>query len=77
MRRAVITLEGDEVPEIRGALAPEGGRELPRARVGLAGDHAHLTITIEAEDTSALRAALNSYLRWAEVAAAASREASG
>jgi len=77
VRRAVITLEGDEVPEIRGALAPEGGRELPRARVGLAGDQDHLTITIDAEDTSALRAALNSYLRWAEVAAAASREASG
>jgi len=75
VNRATITLEGDEVPEIRGALAPEGGRDVPRARVSVRGEAKRLTITLEADDTSALRAALNSYLRWAEVAAAVSREA--
>jgi len=75
MRRAVITLEGEEVPEVRGALSPEGGRDLPRARVVLAGEGRSLQITIDADDTAALRAALNSYLRWSEVAAAVSREA--
>jgi len=75
MRRAVITFEGEEVPEVRGALAPEGGRELPRARVTLGGRRGALTITIDADDTAALRAALNSSLRWAEVAAGVSREA--
>jgi tRNA threonylcarbamoyladenosine modification (KEOPS) complex Pcc1 subunit len=75
MRRAVITLEGDEVPEVRGALAPEGGRDVPRARIFLAGGDRSLTITIDADDTAALRAALNSYLRWSEVAASVSRGA--
>jgi tRNA threonylcarbamoyladenosine modification (KEOPS) complex Pcc1 subunit len=75
MRRAVIRLEGDEVPEVRGALAPEGGRDLPRARVSLSGAGTALTITIEADDTASLRAAMNSTLRWAEIAAGVSREA--
>jgi KEOPS complex subunit Pcc1 len=75
VRRAVISIEGDEVPEIRGALAPEGGQDIPRAHVDLTGEGKELTITIEAEDTSALRAALNSYLRWATVAAGVSQEA--
>ena len=33
-----------------------------------------LVLRIEAEDTGALRAALNSYLRWADVASGVVRE---
>ncbi|MGQ0797542.1 MAG: KEOPS complex subunit Pcc1 [Methanobacteriota archaeon] len=74
-RRATITLEGPEADVVRRALAPESGRDVPKARVGLRGGGRRLTLTIDADDTSALRAAVNSYLRWADVAARVVREA--
>lgn len=74
MRRATITLDGPEADIVRRALAPEAGRDVPKARVALSGRGRRLTITIDAEDTSALRAAVNSYLRWADVAARVRRE---
>ena len=47
------------------ALAPETKRPTTsRSRVQLEGKGKRLTIRIEANDTSALRATLNSYLRW-------------
>ncbi len=69
MPRAAITLEGPEASVVREALAPEAGRDVPKARVSISGSGKKLTITIEAEDTGALRAAVNSYLRWSDVAA--------
>ena len=75
MPRAEIRIEGDEVPILKQALAPEAGREIPKARVRVAGRGHSLIVSIDAEDTGALRAALNSYLRWADVAANVIREA--
>ncbi|OGS49337.1 MAG: hypothetical protein A3K68_02260 [Euryarchaeota archaeon RBG_16_68_13] len=69
MRRATITLEGPEAPVVLQALRPEAGRDVPKARVRVSGRRGAVTLTIEADDTSALRAAVNSYLRWADVAA--------
>ena len=47
------------------ALAPELTREVPRARAELARTGpASLALRILAEDTSACRAALNTYLAW-------------
>ncbi len=69
MPRATITLEGPEASVVRQALAPEAGRDVPKARVHVSGSGRKLTITIDAEDTGALRAAVNSYLRWSDVAA--------
>ncbi len=69
MPRATITLEGPVASVVRQALAPEAGRDVPKARVSVAGTGRKVTITIEAEDTGALRAAVNSYLRWSDVAA--------
>lgn len=69
MRRAVITIEGDGADVVRRALAPEAGRDFPRATVAISGSGSRMVLTIEAEDTAALRAAVNSYLRWADVAA--------
>ena len=69
MPRATITLEGPEASVVRRALAPEAGRDVPKARVAVSGTGRTVTITIEAEDTGALRAAVNSYLRWSDVAA--------
>lgn len=47
------------------ALTPETKRPATsRARVSIEGGGKTLTIRIRAKDTSALRATLNSYLRW-------------
>ena len=77
MPRAEIRIQGDEAAILRKALHPEGGRGIPRTRVQISGRGKTLTLTIEAEDTGALRAALNSYLRWADVAAGVVREVRG
>jgi tRNA threonylcarbamoyladenosine modification (KEOPS) complex Pcc1 subunit len=77
MRRATITLAGPEAKVVHGALRPEVGRDVPKARVTLRASRDRLTLTIDAEDTSALRAAVNSYLRWADVAVRVRQEAQG
>ncbi len=46
------------------SLSPELGRTVPRSQVNLSETDSGIQLTISAEDTSALRAALNSYLRW-------------
>lgn len=74
MRRATITLSGPDARVVSLALRPEIGREVPKARVSIRSARNHLTLTIDADDTSALRAAVNSYLRWADVAARVRRE---
>lgn len=74
MRRATITLEGPEAPVVYEALRPETGRDVPKARVSMRATRNRLTLIIDAEDTSALRAAVNSYVRWADVAARVGRE---
>ncbi len=74
MARATITLEGPEAAVVRRALAPEAGRDVPKARVSVTGTDRKVTITVDAEDTSALRAAVNSYLRWTAVAASVRHE---
>ena len=75
MARAEIRIEGEDAAILRKSLAPEAGREIPGTRVRVAGRGDALTLTIEAEDAGALRAAVNSYLRWADVAAGVAREA--
>jgi tRNA threonylcarbamoyladenosine modification (KEOPS) complex Pcc1 subunit len=65
---AVVTYDGREADVIRDALRPEAGREIPSAQVSVKGEGDRVVIRVDAEDTAALRAALNSYLRWAQVA---------
>jgi len=69
MRRATIVLSGPEAVVVYQALRPETGRDVPKARVSMRSARNRLTLTIDADDTNALRAAVNSYLRWADVAA--------
>jgi len=59
---------------VREALSPEAGRDVPKARVSVSGTGRRVLITVDADDTGALRAAVNSYLRWAEVAARVRQE---
>ena len=74
VRRATITLSGPDADIVYEALRPETGRDVPKARVSMHVARNRLALTIDAEDTSALRAAVNSYLRWADVAARVRRE---
>jgi tRNA threonylcarbamoyladenosine modification (KEOPS) complex Pcc1 subunit len=47
------------------ALQPEAAREVPRARARLAREgEREIVLDIEAADTGALRAAVNTYLGW-------------
>jgi KEOPS complex subunit Pcc1 len=69
MRRATIVLSGPEAGVVYEALRPETGRDVPKAHVAMRSAPGRLTLTIDADDTGALRAAVNSYLRWADVAA--------
>lgn len=74
MRRATIVLSGPDARVVYESLRPETGRDVPKARVSMRSARDRLTLTIDADDTSALRAAVNSYLRWADVAARVRRE---
>ncbi len=65
MPRAIIELPNSE--EVYRAIKVEAGREIPRTKVDVA-LNAKLRIIIDAKDTHALRAALNSYLRWIDLA---------
>ena len=54
------------------ALGPEAEREVPRARASLIRPQPdQVRIEIAAKDTGALRAALNTYLGWIDLAEAA------
>jgi KEOPS complex subunit Pcc1 len=74
MRRAEIVLMGDEADLVRRVLAPESGREIPRTKASVLKDGDKTILKIEAEDTSALRAALNSFVRWGVLATAIDEE---
>ncbi len=74
-RRAAVRLAGvhDAVYE---ALGPEVAAGMPRARLMLRHPGCgRVEITVEAEDTTSLRAAVNSLLRSAEVADRSARAA--
>jgi tRNA threonylcarbamoyladenosine modification (KEOPS) complex Pcc1 subunit len=54
------------------ALAPEASREVPRSRATLSRPSARaIRLDVEANDTGALRAAINAYLGWVRLALAA------
>ena len=74
MRRATITFAGPDARVVYESLRPEAGRDVPKARVSLRASPGRVALTIVADDTGALRAAVNSYLRWADVAARVRRE---
>jgi tRNA threonylcarbamoyladenosine modification (KEOPS) complex Pcc1 subunit len=57
------------------ALLPEMSERIPRTKVSVERRAGEVAITIEADDQTALRAALNSYIRWANVAEETAKEA--
>ena len=62
MLNAVLRIHSRDAGTISAALRPEAGRKLPRTHVSIEDSEDLVTIRIEANDTSAMRAALNSYL---------------
>ncbi|MFQ5919589.1 MAG: KEOPS complex subunit Pcc1 [Thermoplasmata archaeon] len=65
MRKAWVRVETDAAEIVAAALGPEAARPVPRSAVTLITTPHGLTMEMEAQDTTALRATLNSYLRWA------------
>lgn len=68
---AVVEWEGDppeQLDRLRRAMAPEAGDLLGKSKVELSRTGAQLRMAITADSTPTLRAALNSYLRWLEMA---------
>lgn len=54
-----------EIETVKASLQPEVSKPgAGRARVSLTSENTFLLLTVEADDTVALRSALNSYLRW-------------
>jgi KEOPS complex subunit Pcc1 len=68
MLRAELRVRSPFASTILTSISPEAGREIPRTKVktGLEGDE--VVLRMEATDLAALRAALNSYLRWMDIA---------
>ena len=55
------------------SLSPEIQHKIPKSSVSFTVEKTQLTMTIESEDVSSLRAACNSYLRWIQTALAVRR----
>ncbi len=62
MLSAKLTIQGPAASVAVPAIAPEAGRELPRTETSIGLNDGVAVIDITAADTSAMRAALNSYL---------------
>jgi KEOPS complex subunit Pcc1 len=76
--RARVTLEaGADARAILQALSPEAGREVPKTRTAISLDGSSVVLDVSADDAGAMRAALNSYLRWAALAIDSSKLAKG
>lgn len=62
MLKATLRMEDATADAAVESIRPESGRELPRTRSSVDMAEGAAVISIEAADTSAMRAALNSYL---------------
>ncbi len=69
MDRAEFSFDfGEGASTIYHALLPETLEEFPRSRAALSADSGTLHLIVDAEDVTALRAALNTWLRLIKVA---------
>jgi KEOPS complex subunit Pcc1 len=62
MLSATLRIDSPDSGTILQSLRPEAGRELPRTHIRVNGTADSVTVSIEANDATAMRAALNSYL---------------
>lgn len=75
MRTATIRVRTAHAAQLLAALQPEAARPMARTRVTLEAEDRAFRLEVSARDTPALRAALNSYLRWTATALAMMEEA--
>lgn len=68
MIRATFRMETGDADTLLSAVSPETFRELPRSRVTASAEDGSLVLEIVAEDSSAMRATLNSYLGCVRIA---------
>lgn len=66
--KAKIKIDSEQPSLLMDVLRPELGREVPRTSVTGYTENGKLILEISARDLPAMRAALNSYLRWIKVA---------
>ncbi len=67
MYSASITLKGVDSDMLSRALGPELESGFNRAKIDLERSSDGLTLELKADDVNALRAAINSYLRWLKI----------
>lgn len=72
---AELTIRTEHAGIVAGALSPELSERIPRTKVSVEKREHEVLVCIEADDQTALRAALNSYIRWANVAEETAEEA--
>jgi len=73
--RAELILRTPYSKVIEGSLSPELGEKIPRTKISVETREQEIVVRIEADDHNALRAALNSYIRWMNVAEETAKEA--
>ncbi|MCU0859739.1 MAG: hypothetical protein MUE55_04060 [Thermoplasmata archaeon] len=73
--RAELRLRTGDAAVVARALSPELSERIPRTSVEIEALGGEVIIRVEADDRNALRAALNSYIRWASVAEDTAAEA--
>ena len=73
--KAELTVRTKYAEVIAGSLSPELDEKIPRTSISVERSGDELSVKIEAEDQNALRAALNSYIRWMNVAEETAKEA--
>ena len=73
--RAELTFGTKHAEVVAAALSPELAEKIPRTHVSIGSRGGEVVVHIEADDKNALRAALNSYIRWMNVAEETAKEA--
>lgn len=72
MHTATIVVQHPKAAVIEKTIRPESAVEIPRTSVEISRHDEKLSLHIESSDMNGLRAAVNSYLRWVDMAAAIS-----
>ena len=62
MLSARLRIDSPDAGAIASSLMPESGRELPRTHVDITCSEGTVLISVDSKDSTAMRAALNSYL---------------
>jgi KEOPS complex subunit Pcc1 len=68
MLRATLKVRTSHAMTILASISPEAGREIPRTKITAEAGPGQVVLKVEASDLAAMRAALNSYLRWMQIA---------